>query len=88
MRPLSKANEVAPPEPFIVTVTRERARLAPGRHLLADPLDRFLAAIVFGPLADLLGERGVRRLDDEILRAIGGAQRSHRAEQHESDRGA
>ena len=87
MRPLSKANSVAPAE-VPEMVTAQRAGPAPGGHLHAEPLDRFLPAIVFGVLADLLGEGGVGGFHMEIGRSIGGAQGSHRADQHDSDRGA
>src|SRR5262249_42854364 len=66
----------------------QRTRPAPGRHLLADPLLRLLTAIMFGPVADLLGELGGGRFDDEIRRAIGRPKRRQRGGQHESERGA
>jgi hypothetical protein len=63
----------------------QRTRSAPRRHFMFEPLHRFLFAIMFGILADLFGESGVRRFDDEIGRAIRSAERCHRADQHESD---
>ena len=84
---LAELERRRPARPFHVDRHVERTRLRPGRHLVAEPLQRLLPAIVLGVLADLLGDLGRRGVDEEVGGLILGPERAERrAEDQENGR--
>ena len=63
---------------LVADLGRDRAGLGPVGHLVAEPFDGQVAAILLGRAADLLGHLRRGGLDDEIRRAITRAQRPRR----------